>query len=383
VRDNSEQEISRVKTYTRRLVLCALALAPAAAVFAAAPQEAPKTRNIVYVMADGLRWQEVFNGADLALIETKDAKPEEVKAFKAAAWRETPEARRELLMPFFWSVIARQGQLYGNRSKGSEAYVTNGHNFSYPGYSETLCGFADARVDSNDKIPNPNVTVLEWLHNKPAFKSRVAAFGAWDTFPAIINAGRAGFPVVAGYDPLTVAPVTPAIEMLNLVKADTTQLWGGEPFDVLPFRTAIEYLKVHKPRILYLSLGETDEWAHSGDYRHYLEAAHRSDAYIRTFWELLQSMPEYRGSTTLIVSTDHGRGLAPEEWRGHGEKIPESKYIWMGFLGPDTPALGERSAIAPVTQSQIAATLAALVGEDYVAAVPKAGKPIQDAIGRP
>ncbi|MGI8992391.1 MAG: hypothetical protein ACR2I2_22775, partial [Bryobacteraceae bacterium] len=42
-------------------------------------------------------------------------------------------------------------------------YVTNGLNFSYPGYSETLCGFADPRIKSNDKVPNPNVTVLEWL----------------------------------------------------------------------------------------------------------------------------------------------------------------------------------------------------------------------------
>jgi hypothetical protein len=56
-----------------------------------------------------------------------------------------------------------------------------------------LCGFADPRIASNDKIPNPNVTVLEWLHNKPEFRGKVAAFGAWDTFPAIFNAERPGF----------------------------------------------------------------------------------------------------------------------------------------------------------------------------------------------
>gem|GEM_PF-5870018 len=32
--------------------------------------------------------------------------------------------------------------VYANRDLGSDAYVTNGLNFSYPGYSETLCGFA-------------------------------------------------------------------------------------------------------------------------------------------------------------------------------------------------------------------------------------------------
>ena len=66
----------------------------------------------------------------------------------------------------------------------------------------------------------------------------------------------------------------------------------------------------------------------------------------------------------------------------HGKEVPESKYIWMAFLGPDTPALGERSQIPAVTQSQIAATLAAIVDENYHAAVPKAGKPISDVLSR-
>ena len=52
----------------------------------------------------------------------------------------------------------------------------------------------------------------------------------------------------------------------------------------------------------------------------------------------------------------------------------------MMFLGPDTQSLGERTKIAPVTQSQIAATLAAFLGQDYNADVPKAGKPIADVL---
>jgi hypothetical protein len=98
-------------------------------------------------------------------------------------------------------------------------------------------------------------------------------------------------------------------------------------------------------------------------------------------WQTVQSIPEYRGATSLIFSPDHGRGEAAE-WKSHGEKIPESKNIWMAFLGPDTPALGERAHIAPVTQSQVAATLAAILGEDYNADVPKAGKPIRDVLQR-
>ena len=52
----------------------------------------------------------------------------------------------------------------------------------------------------------------------------------------------------------------------------------------------------------------------------------------------------------------------------------------MAFLGPDTAPMGERSMTAPVTESQIAATIAAALGEDYNAEVAKAGRPIEDVI---
>ena len=45
------------------------------------------------------------------------------------------------------------------------------------------------------------------------------------------------------------------------------------------------------------------------------------------------------------------------------------------------PAKGERNNIPQVTHSQIAATMAALLGEDYHGAVPKSGEVISDAVG--
>jgi len=366
--------IRRFPRRFRILLLGALACA-------AWPAPAPKTRNVVLVMTDGLRWQEVFRGADAALMNKAAGGVSDPEALKKLYWRDSEAARRELLMPFLWHTIAAKGQIYGNRYQQSDAYVTNGHNFSYPGYSETLCGFADPRVDSNDKIPNPNVTVLEWLNRKPAFRGKVAAFGAWDVISAIVNGERGGFVANAGYDPLLAPPVNKEIALLNRVKADT-RIWDGEPFDSFPFHTAMEYVKLHRPRVLYLSLGETDEWAHAGNYELYLRAAQRVDRFLQELWQALQAMPEYRGTTSLIFLCDHGRGEAPVEWKSHGEKIPDSKYIWMAFLGPDTAARGERSHVAVVTQNQVAATLAALLGEDYAGAVPQAGKPIADVLPR-
>ena len=48
-------------------------------------------------------------------------------------------------MPFFWGTIAKKGQVFGNPARKAAARVTNGLKFSYPGYSEMFCGFADPR----------------------------------------------------------------------------------------------------------------------------------------------------------------------------------------------------------------------------------------------
>src|SRR5262249_8017478 len=160
----------------------------------------------------------------------------------------------------------------------------------------------------------------------PAYRGKIAAFGAWDTFRAIFNADRAGFLVNDGYDPLTAGRMSPRMELLNELKAESPRDWADEPIDALAFHTALEYLRQQQPRIVFLSLGETDEWAHAGKYAEYLRSAHRVDGYLKILWDTAQSMPAYRGSTTLIFSPDHGRGDAPLEWKDHGEKRPESKY---------------------------------------------------------
>jgi hypothetical protein len=340
-----------------------------------------KTTHVIWVMTDGLRTQEVFAGADPALM-TPENHVTYISGVKPLFLRDTPAAARQALMPFFWSMIAGQGQVYGNRALGSEAEVTNGFNLSYPGYNETLTGLPDPRIDSNDFEYNPNVTVLEWLDHKPAFRGKVAAFAAWDRFGYILNHKRATFPISYGYEPFTGLPGNPRIQLLNDLKAEAPRDWREEPFDYLTFHTALEYLKQRKPRLLYLSLGETDEWAHDGKYGEYLRAAHRADQYLRILWETVQSVPEYRGTTTLVFTTDHGRG-AGEVWRTHGRGTPDSRYIWMAFLGPDTAALGERKQIYLVKQSQLAVTVAAFLGENYLADKPNAGAPIVDVLERP
>jgi hypothetical protein len=334
----------------------------------------------VLITTDGLRWQEVFTGAEKALINKQHGGVADVKGIEEKFWRENPDERRAALMPFFWSKIANDGQIYGNVTKGSSAQITNTMKFSYPGYNEILTGFADPAIDSNAKKPNLNFTVLEWLHRSRGFSGKVAAYSAWDVTPYIINRERCGFPVMGGWEPLPEPHPNPRQQLLNDLIADTTRPNSAEVIDSFLYQAAREHLLRHMPRVMFIGLLETDAWGHAGRYDNLLTSAHAVDRYIERLWETMQSMEQYRDKTTFIISTDHGRGSGLVDWKNHGQKIEGAENIWMAFLGPDTPPLGERAECARVTQSQIASTLAAFLGEDYHGAVPQSGTVIMEAL---
>src|SRR5256886_7041532 len=147
-----------------RVGWCALLLALGAFQPAARAQTAtpPKTRNVVLIVSDGLRWQEIFTGADPSLLNEKNGGIwDKERDLRREFWRVDADARRQALFPFLWTTVATRGQIFGNQAKGSIARVTNGLAFSYPGYNEMLTGRADPRINSNQFGPNPNPTVLD------------------------------------------------------------------------------------------------------------------------------------------------------------------------------------------------------------------------------
>ena len=371
---------------TRKLRLCLAALVLSGIPVAGCMQASAKTeseRHVVLVLVDGLRTEELFGGADERLLSKEAGGVPDPDALRKQYWRESPEARRSVLMPWFWSTLAVKGQVLGNREKGCPVQVANTFWFSYPGYSEMMVGYADPRVDSNDPRPNPNVSVFEWLHGRPGFKGRVAAVGAWDTLAAILNRDRCGFFINAGFEPMPDEGNT-QLQLLNRLKGEIPSPWACEPHDAITFYSALEYLKRHQPRAMVITFGETDEFAHEGRYDRYLAAATRTDGFLRTLWETLQSQAVYKERSTLMVATDHGRGSAPEEWKNHSNKHQGSQNVWVALMGPDTPARGERSDGGLFQLAQVAAMVAAAAGEDYAGAVTQAAPVLEGAFsGRP
>lgn len=364
----------------RSLVLPAIFLVMLLSVVSTGNAADLKTKNVVLITTDGLRWQEVFTGAEQELVNKQHGGVANVKSIEEQFWRETPEERREALLPFFWSKIAREGQIYGNLTKGSSAQITNTMKFSYPGYNEILTGFADPRINSNAKKPNENFTVLEWLHRRPSFDGKVAAYSAWDVTPYIINRERCQFPVMGGWESVPEPDPNPRQQLLNDLIADTTRPNAAEVIDSFLYQAAREHLLRHKPRVMFIGFLETDAWGHAGRYDNLLTSANAVDRYIQRLWETMQSMDQYRDKTTFIITTDHGRGSGLVDWKNHGQRIEGAENMWMAFLGPDTPPLGERTDCDRVTQSQVAATLAAFLGEDYHAAVPQSGSVIEQVL---
>ena len=337
---------------------------------------AAQAGNVIVVTLDGMRWQEVFGGFDPVLATKDGGGVTDAAPLRKLYARDSAEESRSAIFPFLWGTVAKRGQIFGDRGVKNVGHVTNPYRFSYPGYSEMMCGYADPRVNSNDYAPNPNVTVLEWLNQRPGFEGRVAAYGAWNRLREIVNDKRSGVPAVAGWEPIEphgALPLSDRERVLNDLLAHTTRYWHDEPPDSIVEEAAIDYFVRHRPRVFYVMLGETDEWAHGRRYDLYLESARRSDAFLRRLWELAQSMPQYAGRTSIVIATDHGRGSTAADWTGHGEKVVGADGWWAAVMGPRVAARGVLGE-GEETQGQTAATIAALVGEDWPAAEPKAAR---------
>jgi hypothetical protein len=338
-----------------------------------AAQSLPQTQNIFIITTDGFRWQEVFTGADSALLNNSSY-VRDTSLMKALYWDEDPGARRKKLMPFFWNVIAEKGQLYGDRLFENKVNVKNLYKISYPGYNEIFTGYTDPLIMINLPRNNRNPNILEYLNNEAGYRGKVVAFSSWNLFPYILNAERSRFPINSGYEKMPDLENDTLFRLFNSMQ-DKVLHQSHTRMDCLTFLNARQYIEQYQPRIVFIGLGETDEFAHAGRYDLYLQQATAIDKMIADLWYYVQTNPFYKDKTTFIISTDHGRGDKTSNWHTHSFLTKGSAETWLAMLGPGIAPKGELKTAEQTYENQYASTIALLLGLKFESSR-HIGKPI-------
>jgi hypothetical protein len=262
-------------------------------------QETSAPGRVILVTLDGVRPQEFFGGPDPELV---------------------PAGRAEKIFEKFWKDVARHGVVLGAPGSGMAFEVSNPTLVSLPAYQAILAGA-----------------------NQPCRNNQCGRIGVetfFDRAMVALKLDRHDAAVFASWGPVAIAcesrPGTLHIDA-GIQRGDTPLSVEARE-DRFTWDRALLYWMRVKPRALYISFNDSDEWGHRDNYPEYLASLRRYDAWIKELADLIESSGEK--NVSLIVTTDHGRGKGKKRWNGHGILYPEARPIWLFVMGPWTPRLG-------------------------------------------
>ncbi len=326
---------------------------------------------VVLVVLDGVRWQEVFNGADRTLVRQRGINPQ--------AW-----ANPRDLMPNLHRLIDAEGLAIGAPGHGAEIAASGPQFISLPGYIEIFAGKPDLGCFRNDCVPAPMRTIVDQVRDANGADD-VALVASWPNIARAASSApgvvlTAGRKLVDHEDLLRADDATARL----LDQGARASAWPGEGDyrpDAFTGRIALRRLAISRPRFLFVGLGDADEYAHHNDYRGYLEAVRASDAFLGDLVAMLRSMGARGQHTTVLVTADHGRA---KNFTDHGPQFPESGRVWLVAAGADVLDRGFVDASRRHTLSDLAPTVRALLGiapsSDEASLV--SGEPIPEIVGR-
>jgi hypothetical protein len=310
---------------------------------------APPDRAAVVVVLDGARWQDVLMGVDgeLALQAKID-----------------PRAANVPTMPRLAELARTRGAVFGAPGSGTVMSASGPNFVSLPGYTEILGGRPPRGCESNQCPPTARATLADDVRAWSDSPRDVAVFSSWPDLVRVASNHPTSLVVSGGrslrYNESVLREDAVVSDLLE--RGAGALAWPGEA-DFRPDRftapLAIRYLEIARPRFLFLSLGETDEYAHRGDYANYLEALRFADDAIAKIVEALDRMGERGRRTTVFVTADHGRA---SDFRDHGGKWPESARSWLVAIGAGVGSRGEIQGREERRLADIAPTARAWLG---------------------
>lgn len=283
-------------------------------VFATATADAsPGNGNVIFITVDGVRYHEIFQGVR--------------KEKKAGETRGTP------IVPFATQLVNDSGFFFGNRHAGadsSEMRVSNLVGVSQPGYRALMTGDFEKKCLTNDCRNIDRETIFDRLISEGFSSKEVAAFASWRTIDKVLESNRGRIVKSVGFEDiqgLTDAEAAPFRAIQAQANQDRPTKWKNSRFDKYTFQMGMEYLKTHQPRFMYMMWVEPDENAHNGNYRGYVESLRDFDARLVQLTDQLKAMGTYGENTSIVVTTDHGRGLIGPLWTIHGPML-EAMRTW-------------------------------------------------------
>ena len=325
-------------------------------------------RAVVLVAVDGARWQEVFYGVD------------RVQA-REAGLAEADIVRADELMPNLQKLARERGVMLG---VGAPVVATGPNYVSMPGYTEIFTGRAPVRCQDNACPPQSEPTIFDEVRRVSERNTDVAVIASWEGIGRVAAARPSSLIVSTGRHGGTNREKIGVDARARVLfdEAERADPAPGEQ-DFRPDRytekLALSYLEASRPRMLFVGLGETDEYAHRGNYIGYLEALRDADAFVGNLDSTLARMGDRGARTTVIVTADHGRARS---FRDHGDFAPESGRVWMVAIGGP----GSGRGIAPRREltrlADIAPTIRALLGVPHLGATGgDQGSAIREIVG--
>ncbi|MGA2536008.1 MAG: hypothetical protein ABSF53_08345 [Terracidiphilus sp.] len=137
---------------------------------------------------------------------------------------------------------------------------------------------------------------------------------------------------------------------------------GPTSGDELTFFMSREIMRKFAPQVLVVAYSDV-EAAHFGSYSLHMAGIKTADRLTYQLWQEVESNPEYRGKTTMVVLPEFGRdpdGSSTNGFFNHRANADSTRDTWMMTLGAavDRPQIIER----PIRHIDLCPTLSSLLG---------------------
>ncbi len=293
----------------RLVSLCALLVAffGCAAVRDEAGAQVDTQQNVIVVVMDGVRYSDTFGDES------------------------------HVNIPYIWNVLRPQGAVY-------TSFYNHGQTLTAGAHASLLTG-NDQWLDQIFVTPPYPEWALSRPYSPTLFEYYRAATGAPQNSVWLV-ANHVGFLQETTYS------LHPAYG------ADYGASWMlGSGSDLLMMLQVRSLMDAVHPNLMVVNLHETDKFAHQGDYPGHLAHIKLDDWLVYQLWQKINLSSFYRGRTTLIVTTDHGRHTT--DYTNHGDCCDGCQHIMLLALGPNI----EPGYVGTVERhiNDLATTIAALM----------------------